>query len=175
MLVLEELEHALARQAPFLVVEIVGYGVSGDAHHMTAPSDDGAARAMQNALSTASPVDYVNAHATSTPRGDEIEARVIDQVLGRQQDGKKVLVSSTKGATGHLLGAAGALEAAITVQTIVDGQVPPTLNLEYPDYVNDEATGFDHVYEMTARDVRVAVSNSFGFGGTNASLVFQKV
>ena len=175
VLVLEELEHALACQAPFLVVEIVRYGVSGDAHHMTAPSDDGAARAMQNALSTASPVDYVNAHATSTPRGDEIEARVIDQVLGRQQDGKKVLVSSTKGATGHLLGAAGALEAAITVQTIVDGQVPPTLNLEYPDYVNDEATGFDHVYETTARDVRVVVSNSFGFGGTNASLVFQKV
>ena len=175
VLVLEELEHALARQAPIIMAQVVGYGASGDAHHMTAPSGEGAARAMQIALfDNDSPVDYVNAHATSTPKGDEIEARVIDQVLQQQQD-RNVLVSSTKGATGHLLGAAGALEAAITVQTIVDGQVPPTLNLEDPEDDVIATVGFDHVYETTARDVRVAVSNSFGFGGTNASLVFQKV
>mmetsp|Transcript_2909 Transcript_2909/g.6736 ORF Transcript_2909/g.6736 Transcript_2909/m.6736 type:complete len:472 (-) Transcript_2909:29-1444(-) len=179
VLVLEELEHAIGRGADILC-EIKGYGLTGDAHHVTAPDPDGrgAERAMAMALERAGlrpgDVDYVNAHSTSTPLGDEIEARSIDRTLitgdgtgGRAND---LFVSSTKGATGHLLGAAGAIEAVFTAKSMADGTIPPTANL---DQVCDQDVGFKYVTgEPLHHEVKVAMSNSFGFGGTNAAVIF---
>jgi 3-oxoacyl-[acyl-carrier-protein] synthase II len=180
MLVLEELNHALERGAPILA-ELCGYGLSGDAFHITAPDAKGrgAERAMAMALAQAnsdgSEVGYVNAHATSTPKGDEIEIGVIDRALPaeRRNSDDRLLVSSTKGATGHLLGAAGALEAAFTVMSLVDQTVPPTRNLQETD--EGSPVGFEHVQETQKVDnLSAAMSNSFGFGGTNASLLFRR-
>jgi 3-oxoacyl-[acyl-carrier-protein] synthase II len=177
VLVLEELNHALEREAPILA-ELSGYGLCGDAFHITAPDAEGrgAARAMKMALEQAgfdgSEIGYVNAHATSTPKGDEIEAGVIDKVLPRRDSNEKVKVSSTKGATGHLLGAAGAIEAAITVMSLANKMVPPTKNLSDID----GEYGFQHVIEpLPVENLRAAMSNSFGFGGTNVSLVFKSI
>ncbi|MBC8338494.1 MAG: beta-ketoacyl-ACP synthase II [Rhodospirillales bacterium] len=175
VVVLEELEHAKARGANILA-EVVGYGMSGDANHITAPAEDGngARRCMEAALKRAGAnpedVDYVNAHGTSTPLGDEIEYKAIQQVFGEHS--KNFLMSSTKSAIGHLLGAAGAVESIFSMLAIRDGIVPPTLNLDNPS-VNG---GIDLVpYEAKERPVKMALSNSFGFGGTNASLVFKAV
>jgi 3-oxoacyl-[acyl-carrier-protein] synthase II len=178
ILVLEELEHARARNAPILA-ELCGYGLSGDANHITAPDPDGggAERAMRMAIEQSgidsARVSYINAHATSTPKGDEIEARVIGRTFALEGlRERELFVSSTKGATGHLLGAAGAIEAAFTVQALVDQVIPPTLNLDE----TEEELGFQHVRDVIkAKDMQVAMSNSFGFGGTNASLLFQRL
>jgi 3-oxoacyl-[acyl-carrier-protein] synthase II len=169
--VLEEYEHAKARGAQ-IYAEVKGYGLSGDAHHITAPAEDGDGgyRAMQAALHDAavSPgdIDYVNAHGTSTPLGDEIELRAVERAFGKAADG--LSLSSTKSAIGHLLGAAGAVEAIFCALAIRDGIIPPTLNLENPSV--------DTPIDLTPlkarrRTVRVAMSNSFGFGGTNAALI----
>jgi len=175
ILVLEELEHALKRGAP-IYAEVVGYGMSADAHHMTdpAPGGEGAARCMALALKSAglSPqeVGYINAHGTSTDVGDKAETDAIKAVFGDYA--KKVPVSSTKSMTGHLLGAAGGVEAVITALTIKHGMIPPTINLEYPDPDCD----LDYVPNKPRQaDVRVAMSNSFGFGGHNATIVLKKV
>jgi 3-oxoacyl-[acyl-carrier-protein] synthase II len=176
ILVLEELEHATARGAT-IYAEIKGYGMSGDAHHITAPAEDGDGgfRAMQAALKRAAlapeEIDYVNAHGTSTPLGDLIEAGAVSRLLGDAI--KTVSMSSTKSATGHLLGAAGAIEAIYSIKAVQTGEVPPTLNLNDPE---DAVDGFDLVpLEAKQRRVRNAMSNSFGFGGTNASLIVGEV
>ncbi|MBV6632224.1 MAG: beta-ketoacyl-ACP synthase II [Alphaproteobacteria bacterium] len=174
IVVLEEYEHAKARGAT-IYAEVVGYGMSGDAHHVTAPADDGNGgfRAMKAALKRAGidagDIDYVNAHGTSTPLGDEIEIGAVKRLLGNHV--ADVNVSSTKSAIGHLLGAAGAVEAIFSVMSIRDQVIPPTLNLEDP---SDEVGGID-LTPLTAKErkVEVALSNSFGFGGTNASLIFK--
>jgi len=169
--VLEELEHAKARGAK-IYAEVTGYGLSGDAHHITAPAEDGNGgyRAMAAALkrSGLSPrdIDYVNSHGTSTPIGDEIELRAIERLFG--DSASQLSVSSTKSAIGHLLGAAGAVEAIFCALAIRDGVVPPTLNLDNPS--------MDTSIDLTARvakrkAIRSAMSNSFGFGGTNAALI----
>ena len=171
--VLEEYEHARARGAR-IYAELIGFGMSGDAHHITAPPEDGegARLAMANAIRDAgippSDVDYINAHATSTGLGDLAETVAIKRALG--DHAKTVAVSSTKSMTGHLLGAAGVVEAIFSILAIRDGILPPTINLENPD----EGCDLDYV-PGTARKsrVRVALSNSFGFGGTNGSLVFR--
>lgn len=175
ILVLEEYEHARARGAK-IYCEVTGYGLSGDAYHITAPSEDGDGgfRAMRAALKraglTPGDVDYVNAHGTSTPLGDEIEARAIERLFGEAAG--KLTVSSTKSAIGHLLGAAGSVEAAFCALAIRDSVVPPTLNLDTPSF----ETRLDLVPKVAKRmTVDVALSNSFGFGGTNAALVMQKV
>ncbi len=171
IVIVEELERARARGAPVLA-EIRGYGMSGDAHHVTAPSPDGdgARRSMEAALASAgiapAAIDYVNAHGTSTPAGDEIEIAAMKAAFGGAVS--HLAVSSTKSSVGHLLGAAGAVEAVFAVLALRDGVVPPTLNLEDPE----EDWGIDLVpFEAQRRPVRAALSNSFGFGGTNASLV----
>jgi 3-oxoacyl-[acyl-carrier-protein] synthase II len=174
IVVLEEREHALARGAR-IYAEIVGYGLSGDAYHITAPSEsgDGAERCMRMALKRArvepGEVDYINAHGTSTQLGDEIELRAVERLVGNAAE--RVSMSSTKSAIGHLLGAAGAVEAIFSVLAIRDNVAPPTLNLDNPSVV----TPIDLVPHI-ARDkpIDVALSNSFGFGGTNASLVFRR-
>ena len=171
--ILEEYEHARARGA-HIYAELIGFGMSGDAHHITAPPEDGegARLAMSTAIRDAgvapSDVDYINAHATSTGLGDLAETIAIKRVLG--EHAKKVAVSSTKSMTGHLLGAAGVVEAIFSILAIRDGILPPTINLENPD----EGCDLDYV-PGTARkaSVRIALSNSFGFGGTNGSLVFR--
>lgn len=176
IVMLEERESAIRRGATILA-EIVGYGASSDAYHLTQPSPggEGGARAMKAAIQDAkidpSEFDYVNAHGTSTPTGDIQELMAIASVFGsRAKNG--LMVSSTKSMTGHLLGAAGALEAVITTLTIARGMVAPTINLEDPA---EEAEGFDLVpNEAREARVRVAISNSFGFGGTNVSLVFKE-
>jgi 3-oxoacyl-[acyl-carrier-protein] synthase II len=172
VVVLEELEHARARGAK-IYGEIIGYGLSGDAYHMTAPSEDGrgAFRAMKGALQRAglepSDIDYINAHGTSTPLGDEIELGAVKRVFG--EAAYKLSMSSTKSAIGHLLGAAGSVEAIFCILAIRDGIVPPTLNLDNPSPGCD----IDLVPKQAKRrPVRYALSNSFGFGGTNASLIF---
>jgi len=174
VVVLEEREHARARGAR-IHGELLGYGLSGDAHHVSAPepTGDGARRAMAAALGRAgldpSAIGYVNAHATSTPVGDPVEIEAIHRLFGAHAPG--LLMSSTKSATGHLLGAAGAVEAIVTLLALRDGVVPPTLNLEEPDV----ATEIDLVpREARQRPLRYGLSNSFGFGGTNAALVFGK-
>jgi 3-oxoacyl-[acyl-carrier-protein] synthase II len=175
VVVLEELEHAKARGAT-IYAEVVGYGLSGDAHHITAPPEDGNGgfRAMSAALKraglTPSDIDYVNAHGTSTPLGDEIELGAVKRLFGNAIE--TVSMSSTKSAIGHLLGAAGAVEAIYSVLAINHDVVPPTLNLEDP---SDSCLGVDLVpNQAKERPVRAALSNSFGFGGTNASLVFRE-
>ncbi len=173
--VLESLEHALARGVR-IYAEVIGYGMSGDAYHVTAPSPegDGAFRAMSAALKRAGlkpgDLDYVNAHGTSTPLGDEIELRAVERLLG--EAASKVAMSSTKSSIGHLLGAAGAVEAIFSILAIRDGVAPPTLNLDNPSV----ATAIDLTPHFAKkRDIRYALSNSFGFGGTNASLIFSRV
>ena len=173
-LVLEDYEHARARGAK-IYAEIIGYGLSGDAYHITAPSPegDGAYRAMVGALKRAgigpSDIDYVNAHGTSTPLGDEIELRAVERLLGNAA--AKVSMSSTKSSIGHLLGAAGAVEAIFSILAIRDGVAPPTLNLDNPSV----ETALDLVPHVAKpRKVDIALSNSFGFGGTNASLIFRR-
>jgi 3-oxoacyl-[acyl-carrier-protein] synthase II len=175
VLVLEELEHAKARGAK-IYAELAGYGMSSDASHMTEPDPTGAnpARAMTMALADAgvdpSEVGYVNAHATSTPLGDSAETRVIKLAFG-EAHARKLAVSSTKGATGHCFGAAGAVEAVFTVQALVDKKAPPTINYDEPDPDCD----LDYVPNVARDlpDLTVAVSNSFGFGGHNATLVVR--
>ncbi len=174
IVVLEELEHARARGAK-IYGEVGGYGMSGDAHHITAPAEghEGAFRAMRNAFRNggAHPgdVQYVNAHGTSTPLGDDLELEAVERFFG--DDAKGLAMSSTKSATGHLLGAAGAIEAIFSLLAIRDGVVPPTLNLEEPS----RASVIDRVPLVAQeRRVDVALSNSFGFGGTNASILFKR-
>ncbi|UTM56404.1 beta-ketoacyl-ACP synthase II [Photobacterium sp. CCB-ST2H9] len=175
MMVLEEYEHAKARGAK-IYAELVGFGMSGDAYHMTSPSADGSggALAMEAAIRDAGisqdQIGYVNAHGTSTPAGDVAETLGIKRAMGAAAD--KVLVSSTKSMTGHLLGAAGSVESIITVMSLVDQAVPPTINLENPD----EGCDLDYV-PGEARQVKLeyALCNSFGFGGTNGSLLFKKI
>jgi 3-oxoacyl-[acyl-carrier-protein] synthase II len=172
ILIMEELEHAKKRGAPILA-EIIGYGMSSDAYHMTqpAPEHEGGFRVMRNALRDAklepSAVGYVNAHGTSTPIGDTLEAHAIRNLFG-----KKVQVSSTKSMTGHLLGGAGGLEAGITVLALRDQILPPTINLESQDPDTD---GMDFVPNQARKvNVEYAMSNSFGFGGTNGALLFKR-
>jgi 3-oxoacyl-[acyl-carrier-protein] synthase II len=173
ILVLEELDHAKARGAK-IYAEVIGYGMSGDAYHLTAPAEDGngAFRSMRNALRRAGialdQIDYINAHGTSTPLGDEIELGAVKRLFG--DHAYKLSMSSTKSAIGHLLGAAGSVEAIFSILAIRDGIVPPTLNLENPSASCD----IDLVAKKAKeRRVDYALSNSFGFGGTNASLVFR--
>ena len=175
VVVLEEYEHAKQRGAR-AYAEIIGYGMSGDAHHVTAPAPDGDGgyRAMTAALRRAhiavEEIDYVNAHGTSTPLGDEIELGAVKRLFG--DHAYKICMSSTKSAIGHLLGAAGSVEAIFSVLAIRDGIIPPTLNLENPS----EGCDIDLVpHRARERKLRAALSNSFGFGGTNASLVFSAV
>jgi len=172
VLVLEERQHAIARGAN-IYAEIKGYGMSGDAYHITAPAEtgDGGFRAMQAAVRDAnlssSDLDYINAHGTSTPLGDMIELRAIGKLL--EHNIENTSISSTKSATGHLLGAAGAIEAIYSILSIVNQIVPPTNNLLNPD---NETSGFDLVpIHAKKRSVKNVLSNSFGFGGTNASLL----
>jgi 3-oxoacyl-[acyl-carrier-protein] synthase II len=175
VLVLEEYEHAKARGAK-IYAEVVGYGLSGDAYHITAPASDGDGgfRAMKMAMKHANigpeAIDYINAHGTSTPLGDEIELGAVERMLG--DHAKNVTMSSTKSATGHLLGAAGAIEAAFTALSIRDQVAPPTLNLEDPSV----ETPID-LTPLKKKPMRIdtALSNSFGFGGTNAALVLKRV
>ncbi|HEY5065865.1 MAG TPA: beta-ketoacyl-ACP synthase II [Xanthobacteraceae bacterium] len=172
--VLEEYEHARRRGAR-IYAELTGYGLSGDAHHITAPAEDGdgALRCMRAALRRAgvSPeqIDYINAHGTSTPLGDEIELRAVEALVGNAAG--HISMSSTKSSIGHLLGAAGAIEAIFCILAMRDQVVPPTINLDNPSV----ATAIDLVpHQARKRPVNVALSNSFGFGGTNASLVFSR-
>jgi len=174
VVVLEELDHARARGAA-IYAEVIGYGMSGDAYHITSPSEDGdgAFRCMQAALKragvSAGEIDYINAHGTSTPVGDEIELRAAERLLGNQAG--RVSMSSTKSAIGHLLGAAGAVEAIFTTLAIRDQVAPPTINLDNPSV----ETPIDLVpHRARKREINVALSNSFGFGGTNASLVLRR-
>lgn len=176
ILILEELEHAKARGAKILA-EIIGYGMSADAYHITQPAEEGEGgyRVMMNAMNDAGlkpdQVDYVNAHGTSTPIGDVLETKAIKRAFGTHATSKRLLVSSTKSMTGHLLGGAGGLEAGITVLALRDQIVPPTVNIENQDPECD----LDYV-PNTARKARVdiALSNSFGFGGTNGSIIFRR-
>ncbi|WNJ93920.1 beta-ketoacyl-ACP synthase II [Bosea sp. 685] len=174
VVVLEELEHALARGAR-IYAEITGYGMSGDAYHITSPSEDGdgAYRCMSAALNraglTASDLDYVNAHGTSTQLGDEIELRAVERLLANAS--RKPAMSSTKSATGHLLGAAGAIEAIFSILAIRDQIAPPTINLDNPS-VETDLDLVPHVAKK--RRIDAVLSNSFGFGGTNASLVMRR-
>jgi 3-oxoacyl-[acyl-carrier-protein] synthase II len=174
ILVLEEREHAIARGAA-IYAELAGYGMSGDAYHISAPSvnGDGAARAMKGALKDAAVdaagIDYINAHGTSTPVGDTIETLAVKTVFG--EHARKLAFASTKSMTGHLLGASGGLESAITALAVRDGIVPPTINYETPDPSCD----LDCVPNVARRmPIRAALNNSFGFGGTNASLLMTR-
>ncbi len=174
IMIIEELGHALARGAK-IYAEIAGYGLTGDAYHITspAPGGEGAARCMAMALKDAgmdpSEVDYINAHGTSTKYGDELESAAIKTVF--KEHAYKVAVSSTKSMTGHLLGAAGGVEAVVCALSIRDGMIPPTINLDNPDPECD----LDYVpHKARKTDIGSALSNSFGFGGTNACLLFKK-
>ncbi|MCF7354508.1 beta-ketoacyl-ACP synthase II [Vibrio sp. CK2-1] len=177
MMMVEEYEHAKARGAK-IYCEIVGFGMSGDAYHMTSPSADGSggALAMEAAIRdagiTGDQIGYVNAHGTSTPAGDVAETLGIKRALG-EEAAKKVLVSSTKSMTGHLLGAAGSVESIITALTLVDQIVPPTINLDNPD----EGCDLDYVPNKARKveNMEYALCNSFGFGGTNGSLIFKRI
>ncbi len=175
VLVLEEYEHAKARGAK-IYGELIGFGMSGDAYHMTSPPEDGAgaassmASALRDAGLNANQIDYINAHGTSTKAGDLAETMAVKRVFG--DHAKKVMVSSTKSMTGHLLGAAGAVEAIFSILALRDQVVPPTINLDNPD----EGCDLDYV-PHTARQAKLdfVMSNSFGFGGTNGTLVFKRV
>jgi 3-oxoacyl-[acyl-carrier-protein] synthase II len=175
VVVLEEYEHAKKRGAK-IYAEVVGYGLSGDAYHITAPAEDGngAFRCMTAAIKraglTPSDIDYINAHGTSTPLGDEIELGAAERLLGNAAS--KAAMSSTKSSTGHLLGAAGAIEAIFSILAIRDNVAPPTINLDNPSV----ETAIDLVpHKAKSREINIALSNSFGFGGTNASLVVRRV
>jgi 3-oxoacyl-[acyl-carrier-protein] synthase II len=175
IVVLEEYEHAKKRGAR-IYAEIIGYGMSGDAYHITAPTPDGdgafrcMSMAMKRAGITASDLDYINAHGTSTPLGDEIELGAVQRLLGNAAS--TVSMSSTKSSTGHLLGAAGAVEAIFCILAIRDNIAPPTINLDNPSV----DTAIDLVpQKQRQREIKVALSNSFGFGGTNASVIVQRV
>jgi 3-oxoacyl-[acyl-carrier-protein] synthase II len=175
ILIIEELEHAQRRGAK-IIAELVGYGMSGDAYHITTPSEDGdgGGRVMQNAIDDAGikpeQVGYINAHGTSTPFNDKLETIAIKRVFGEYAKGG-LMISSTKSMTGHLLGAAGSVEAGIAALAIQRGRIPPTINYENPDPECD----LDYVPNKV-RDTKVeyALSNSFGFGGTNACLLFKR-
>jgi 3-oxoacyl-[acyl-carrier-protein] synthase II len=176
ILVLEELEHARARDAAILA-EVVGYGMSADAYHITsmAPRGEGCLRAMRNALRSAklepNEVGYVNAHATSTPLGDALETAAIKSLFKEHATSGKLLVSSTKSMTGHLLGGAGGLEAGITIMALQNQTVPPTTNLDHPD----PACDLNYIANKPqSAPLDVALSNSFGFGGTNGALIFRR-
>lgn len=175
VVVLEEYEHAKARGAK-IYAEVVGYGLSGDAYHITAPSPDGDGgyRAMAAALEDAAlkpeDIDYINAHGTSTPLGDEIEIRAVTRLLG--DAAKNATMSSTKSAIGHLLGAAGSVEAIFAALAIRDQVAPPTINLDNPNVETDMDLA---AHTPRKREIRAALSNSFGFGGTNASLILKRV
>ena len=174
IVVLEEYEHAKARDAK-IYAEVIGYGMSGDAHHITAPAEhhEGAFRAMKATLKSAGigpeDIQYINAHGTSTPLGDDLELEAVESLFG--DAGKNVAMSSTKSAIGHLLGAAGAVESIFCILAMRDGVAPPTLNLHEPSRLSP----IDRV-PLTAQERRIdiALSNSFGFGGTNASILFKK-
>jgi 3-oxoacyl-[acyl-carrier-protein] synthase II len=174
VVVLEEYEHAKARGAK-LYAEVIGYGMSGDAYHITSPSEDGdgAYRCMAAAIKRAgispSDIDYINAHGTSTPLGDELELKAVERILGNAA--AKLAMSSTKSAIGHLLGAAGAVEAIFCILAMRDQKVPPTLNLDNPSV----ETAIDLVpHTAKPREIDTVLSNSFGFGGTNASLIMRR-
>ena len=174
VLVLEELEHAKKRGAT-IYAEVTGYGMSGDAHHVTAPAPDGRGAynamkaALRNGQLNVDDIDYINAHGTSTPLGDVIELTAVKRLLGNHVG--RIAMSSTKSSTGHLLGAAGAIEAIISIKAMNDGIVPPTLNLEDPA---EEADGVNLVAgEAQERSMKTVMSNSFGFGGTNATIVMS--
>jgi 3-oxoacyl-[acyl-carrier-protein] synthase II len=176
ILILEGLEHAQKRGATILA-EIVGYGTSGDAYHITspAPEHEGAYRCMQNAIKDAglstNDIDYINAHGTSTPIGDVLESKAVKNLFGERAIKGDVAVSSTKSMTGHLLGGAGGLEAGITVLALQEGVLPPTINIENQDPQCD----LDYVPNVARKKaIKYALSNSFGFGGTNGSLIFKK-
>jgi 3-oxoacyl-[acyl-carrier-protein] synthase II len=176
ILILEDLEHAKTRGAKILA-EIIGYGMSADAYHMSsmAPEGEGCARAMQNAIRSAGvqphEIDYVNAHATSTQLGDALESTAIANVFGEHAISHQLKISSTKSMTGHLLGGAGGLEAGITVMAMQNGMIPPTMNLVDPD----PACRLDYTpNKPVAHKIDVALSNSFGFGGTNGALIFRR-
>ncbi len=174
VVVLEALDHAKRRGAR-IYAELIGYGLSGDAFHITAPAEDGdgALRCMQAAVKRAgistAEIDYINAHGTSTPLGDEIELGAVQRLVGNASG--RVSMSSTKSSIGHLLGAAGAVEAIFSVLAMRDGVAPPTINLDNPSV----ETAIDLVpHQAKKREINVALSNSFGFGGTNASLIFRR-
>ena len=174
VLVLEDRDHAVARGAT-IYAEVSGYGMSGDAHHITSPAEghEGAFRAMRAALRSGgvepADIQYVNAHGTSTQVGDDLELEAVERLFGDAARG--VAMSSTKSATGHLLGAAGAIEAIFSIMAVRDGVVPPTLNLDHPS----RESAIDRVaHTAQERRVDVALSNSFGFGGTNASIIFKR-
>ena len=174
VVVLEDLDRARARGAK-IYAELIGYGLSGDAYHITAPAldGDGAYRCMNAAVKragiSAAEIDYINAHGTSTPLGDEIELGAVHRLVGNAAG--RIAMSSTKSSIGHLLGAAGAVEAIFSILAMRDGIVPPTLNLDNPSV----ETAMDLVpHAAKPRQVDVVLSNSFGFGGTNASLVFRR-
>ena len=174
IVVLEELDHARARGAK-IYAELIGYGMSGDAHHITAPAadGDGAFRCMSAAIRragvTPAEIDYINAHGTSTPLGDEIELQAVQRLVGNA--GSRISMSSTKSSIGHLLGAAGSVEAIFSILAMRDNVAPPTLNLENPTV----ETAIDLVpLKARSRPIDIVLSNSFGFGGTNASLVFRR-
>jgi 3-oxoacyl-[acyl-carrier-protein] synthase II len=173
--VLEEYEHAKSRGAR-IYAEVIGYGLSGDAYHITSPTPDGdgAFRSMSAAMKRAgigsADIDYINAHGTSTQVGDEIELGAVERLLGNAAS--RVSMSSTKSSTGHLLGAAGAIEAIFSILAIRDNIAPPTINLENPSV----QTAIDLVPQSPRkREINVSLSNSFGFGGTNASVIMQRV
>src|SRR5690554_5119057 len=174
IVVLEEYEHAKARGV-HIYGEVIGYGLSGDAHHITAPAEDGNGgfRSMSAAIKRAgiapSDIDYINAHGTSTPLGDEIELGAVTRLLG--EHAANVVMSSTKSATGHLLGAAGAIEAIFSLLAMRDNIAPPTLNLDNPSV---ETVINLAPHKPVEKEINVVLSNSFGFGGTNASLIFRK-
>ena len=175
VVVLEELEHARARGAT-IYAELIGYGLSGDAHHITSPAEDGdgalrcMTAAMRRAGITPAEIDYINAHGTSTPVGDEIELNAVHRLVG--DEASHIAMSSTKSSIGHLLGAAGAVEAIFSILAMRDKVAPPTLNLDNPSV----KTALDLVpHRAREREIDVVLSNSFGFGGTNASLVFRRL
>jgi 3-oxoacyl-[acyl-carrier-protein] synthase II len=174
-LVLEEYEHAKARGAK-IYAELIGYGMSGDAFHITAPAEDGdgAFRCMTAAIRRAGissdQIDYINAHGTSTPLGDDIELHAVERVVGNAAG--RISMSSTKSSIGHLLGAAGAVEAIFCILAMRDKVAPPTINLDNPSV----ETPLDLVpHQARQREINVTLSNSFGFGGTNASVIFRRL
>jgi 3-oxoacyl-[acyl-carrier-protein] synthase II len=174
VVVLEALEHAKARGAK-IYGELIGYGLTGDAYHITAPAPDGdgafrcMGMAMKRACITPDDIDYINAHGTSTPLGDEIELGAVQRLVGNATG--RISMSSTKSCVGHLLGAAGAVEAIFSLLAIRDGVAPPTINLDNPSVESP----IDLVpHEARKREINTALSNSFGFGGTNASLIFRR-